>query len=681
MRLFLSYSREDRATIDELASILQKGGQEVWIDDAIRIGEHWRDSLRQAIEDSDGIVLSLTPNWLASPWCQWEFVTAVELQKKVIPVLISQTNVPGRISQYQYANFVDGFSDTEQVQKFLDDLLVLATDIDISAVGDISKSELERKIDQEIKLGNIRDSSVEAVQKSDGNDGTGTQGVAAGDITGSTVTIRQETTKIGSQTIHQGEKQRNWTIPVILGLLLALIGTTATVMALLPETQRERLLFSVGLIPASATPVPTNTPEAPSPVGFKVIVAGFGYENPNGAIERNRLTDNLSDIIASELNQVTEIDATLSWRSDGVGHILGQTPVEREAQAAQIAYNHNADVVVYGIVRSDGVSNIFEPEFYIMDENAALESEVIGADTLGNPLEFGNSEDEILAANNFQRRLGVMRYFLRGLASYLAGNFEDARDSFEEALAVESEGLEILYVFAGNAAVRIPELDQALEYYNSALQQRPGYARALVGRGIVIYQKALEVAGENPPPYDSNLKLDPKQTCSDVDVPIPQVPQLLGELALRCYTEARLSTDQPVTADIDVKAAFGAGQASLWLSTHGYGDYWQDVLNQLSRVIALYDASPEERQLRIRAMTGHAYAWLGLRLLSLEPKDSSAVCDALNHYRTAVELLELAVNRSYNRQWIDTYSRQITALEEWLSSQSIECSIANTAGG
>lgn len=684
MKLFISYSRKDRQIVDELVTILRNGGQEIWIDDAIRTGEQWKQSLYKAIEASEGIVLCLSPNWMDSPWCQWEFITAAELGKKVIPVLITDTEVPERISKYQFANFTDGFEDNNKIQQFLDDLLNLATDIESTDVDVDDKSDLERRINQEISLGNISDSTV-GINQTDTSQQALSQHTKTGDISGSTVTINKQSTTIGSQTIQHGEKQRNWTIPVVLGLLLALISTIAGVVALLPEVQQQSVLYSVGLIPASvtpsptatATPLPTSTPTATparlSASGFNVVVAGFGFENSDGVIVQDVLADDMSDIVASELNQITQIDNTLGWRSNGVGHILGQTPEEREVQAAQIANLLGADVIVYGIVRSDGIFNIFEPEFYITAEFAALEPELVGADTLGNPLEFvGNSEDQILAANSFQRRLGVMRFFLRGLAFYLAGNFEGSVESFEQALEVESEGLEVLYVFAGNAAVRIPDAEQAMSFYDDALHQRPSYARALVGRGIALYRMALDNAGNNPPPFNPDLKLNVK-TCSDVDAKLPQEPQLLGDLALICYHEAGESPDQPDTADIDVKVAFGLGQTSLWLSLNGYGNNWDIVQEELSKVIELYNSSSDERQSRIRAATAHSYAWLGLRLLSTDGNDENTVCEVLNNYRTAVALLRLDANREYNQNWIDLYGQQVAALEDWLTKRNTDC--------
>lgn len=658
MRVFISYPRKDKEKTLELVEVLRRGGHEVWIDDQLRVGPEWQTQLRDAIAKADSIVLALTPHWVDSPYCQWEFVTAVELGKQVIPVLLTAgKQLPERISKYQYADFSAGFSNKAQVERFLDDLMKLAVTVDKSVLREFDKPGLEVVIPQVIQAENYIY-----------NQGT----------------INQ--TQIESQTNVYGEKKRDWSVPTIVGLILILIIAAAVVLSALPEGSRNQVLHTIGLVGPSptptATPSPTPlptptltpTPERLSASGFNVVVAGFGYQNNEGVVESATLADDMSDIVTAELNQITQIDSTVGWRTNGVGRILGQTPVERETQAAAIAEALNADVVIYGLIRTDGIFTIFEPEFYITAQFAAVEPDLIGADSLGTPVEFvGNSEIQILAANTFQQRLGVMRFFLRGLAFYLAGNFTGAQASFESALEVDSEDLEVLYVFAGNAAIRIPDAAQALEFYDEALRQRPEYARALVGRGVALYRRAVDSAGETPPAYDPDLTLDPALACSAVDEPLPTEPQLLGELSLRCYQEAARSTDKPETADIDVKVAFGLGQTNLWLSLIGYGDHWDEVRNQLELVLALYEEAPPERQLRIRVAAAHANAWLGLRTISVETNNPPIVCDALTHYQTAIALLREDVNRTYNQNWIDLYGQQTANLEDFLTERSYVC--------
>lgn len=149
MHIFLSYSRKDKPLALALKKALAKGGQLVWMDDQLTSGQDWRVQLEARIKDHEAIVLALTPNWIDSPYCQWEFITAVENGKKIIPVLLEKTALPDRISQYQYADFTGGFTDDAEVQKFLDDLLKLAVIVDKHTIATVDKEAYAMKIDQE----------------------------------------------------------------------------------------------------------------------------------------------------------------------------------------------------------------------------------------------------------------------------------------------------------------------------------------------------------------------------------------------------------------------------------------------------------------------------------------------------------------------------------------------------
>ena len=122
MEIFLSYPRKNTDKANQLRQALFGGGHTVWMDDQLKAGQGWRDQLEARIKDHDSIVLALTPNWVASPYCQWEFTVAVENGKKVIPVLLAKTDLPERISRYQYADLSAGFDDAK-VQKLLKTLL------------------------------------------------------------------------------------------------------------------------------------------------------------------------------------------------------------------------------------------------------------------------------------------------------------------------------------------------------------------------------------------------------------------------------------------------------------------------------------------------------------------------------------------------------------------------------
>lgn len=150
MHIFLSYPRKDIGKARKLKKAFLNGGHSVWMDDQLIIGQPWREQLEAEIKQADAFAMALTPNWLASPYCNWEFITAVENGKKVIPVLLEKTTLPDRISKYQYADLSDGF-DKSKVDKLLNDLVILVQTVEPSDISDMDKGYYAMEIDQNNK--------------------------------------------------------------------------------------------------------------------------------------------------------------------------------------------------------------------------------------------------------------------------------------------------------------------------------------------------------------------------------------------------------------------------------------------------------------------------------------------------------------------------------------------------
>lgn len=150
MRIFISYPHKDKDKTLQLKHALLQGGHKIWMDEQLITGQGWREQLEEQIKQTEAIALALTPNWLASANCQWEFITAVENSKTIIPVLLEKTELPARISKYQYADLSDGF-DSQKVGKLLDDLVTLIQVAHASAAESREKSAYAEQIDAEIK--------------------------------------------------------------------------------------------------------------------------------------------------------------------------------------------------------------------------------------------------------------------------------------------------------------------------------------------------------------------------------------------------------------------------------------------------------------------------------------------------------------------------------------------------
>ena len=117
MKIFLSYPRKDTEKAIQLKNALEQGGHVVWMDDELITGRSWREQLETEIKKADAIALALTPNWVASKYCMWEFITAAENGKHIIPVMLVKTDLPDTLRSYQYAKLTE-FTD-EAVGKLL----------------------------------------------------------------------------------------------------------------------------------------------------------------------------------------------------------------------------------------------------------------------------------------------------------------------------------------------------------------------------------------------------------------------------------------------------------------------------------------------------------------------------------------------------------------------------------
>ena len=109
MRLFISYAHVDKWQVTMLVQILRDGGHDPWFDTHLVAGQDWKEQLAEAIQSCEAFVYALTPESVASEWCQWEFAKAAELGKSIIPVLLQRnTELPTAIASHQYVDFTAG---------------------------------------------------------------------------------------------------------------------------------------------------------------------------------------------------------------------------------------------------------------------------------------------------------------------------------------------------------------------------------------------------------------------------------------------------------------------------------------------------------------------------------------------------------------------------------------------
>ena len=80
--VFVSYSRRDAGFVTSLAEGLKSRGKDVWVDvEGIRDAEVFPAALRRAIKGSDTFLFVITPDSVASPFCDQEVTHASGLNK------------------------------------------------------------------------------------------------------------------------------------------------------------------------------------------------------------------------------------------------------------------------------------------------------------------------------------------------------------------------------------------------------------------------------------------------------------------------------------------------------------------------------------------------------------------------------------------------------------------------
>jgi WD40 repeat protein len=86
--VFVSYSRRDGDFVGRLVEALEAHGKDVWVDvGGIRDAEVFPDALRTAVEESDGFLFVISPESVASQFCEQEVAHALELNKRIVPLL------------------------------------------------------------------------------------------------------------------------------------------------------------------------------------------------------------------------------------------------------------------------------------------------------------------------------------------------------------------------------------------------------------------------------------------------------------------------------------------------------------------------------------------------------------------------------------------------------------------
>ena len=116
-QVFLSYSTQDKETMEKIGNSLRREGWTVWTNTTdIQTGEVFTEAINRGIEQADNLVYLLSPDAIASPYCQQELDLAVALHKRIIPLLVRETDpgiFPPVLHNVQYIDLTDNVEEDD----------------------------------------------------------------------------------------------------------------------------------------------------------------------------------------------------------------------------------------------------------------------------------------------------------------------------------------------------------------------------------------------------------------------------------------------------------------------------------------------------------------------------------------------------------------------------------------
>ncbi|NEO33296.1 MAG: TIR domain-containing protein [Symploca sp. SIO3C6] len=109
--VLISYADENRAIMEKVRNSLRRESITVWTSRTdIQTGEDFSEAIKRGIEQTDNLVYLLSPNSVNSSYTQQELDLAVSLNKRIIPVLVYETEpklIPEVLRELQYIDLTD----------------------------------------------------------------------------------------------------------------------------------------------------------------------------------------------------------------------------------------------------------------------------------------------------------------------------------------------------------------------------------------------------------------------------------------------------------------------------------------------------------------------------------------------------------------------------------------------
>lgn len=115
MRIFISYSHQDKVVVDKIVERLKRAGHDVWLDRLkLKPGDNITEKIERGIRQAEAMVIVVSNNYMNSHWAQREIsmLALSEISSKetrIYPVLLDDSTVPTYLTSFLYINLSKDF--------------------------------------------------------------------------------------------------------------------------------------------------------------------------------------------------------------------------------------------------------------------------------------------------------------------------------------------------------------------------------------------------------------------------------------------------------------------------------------------------------------------------------------------------------------------------------------------
>ncbi len=628
--VFVSYSRENKVFARRLIDRLVQENKESWVDwiGIPKTAPNWWTEIKTGIENADSFVFIMSPASMASVVCNLEVDYAIELGKRIIPIVYQEIE-----TKEAFASIAD-YQPDKSMQERLEGQkpIVIATDnwerlghinwifFDTEDKFETAFEELVKAVDTDLDYVKAHTRYLTRAQEWQRNEGRSDLLLFGEEID------RAEVWLIKAQSISEEDVVNPKLLPVqreyieksraedtrrkrlvrsaqlsIAVLAIALIIGTIGAILIVSQTQQQ-VVDAQGTL----TPIPqtlafvegqvTNAVAAQNDAEAQADVASTQVSVANEQLA----TATQALVTATRVAELeAEGQATLGSVSTLVAEVF--VTVTEAAIDFEIA-NQLANTLLLD-------NNNPQLQLQTMSEMVELYPEKVLV-YLSRGLVYSGHEQYLLAIEDFDRVIDFNPNFAeaynnRGLAYFYVEDYEQAIIDYNQAIELENE-FYIAHNNRGNAYAALENYQQAIADFDRAIELNPQYIEAYNNRGnayaalenyqqaIADFDRAIELNPQYIEAYNNRGLVyrdvtDYQQAIADFDRAIQLNPQYIEAYFNRGLVYRDVTDYQQAIADFDraiqLNPQFIEAYYSRGLAYGSLGEY-EKALDDFSEAVS-----------------------------------------------------------------------------------------------